>query len=273
MTAVLAERGERVHPASRCWPSESAHIESEAGEHDLHVFQAFRRMDEILVANFMVFHDLVADEHYDLVVADEGWDIDYFLHENPELKRSAVRLAHRLRRLAADARRRRGRGRADRRLQRRDDRADRPLPAAARPVDLRRQPRRPGRPTRSGPGLPTVRDWTTRALRRSRATSPASPPCADREELRAELGYRPDERVCLVAVGGSGVGGTCCAGSSTAFPEAEEQVPGLRMVVVARAADRPGLGARAGRRGGPRLRARSAPRSWPPATSPWCRAG
>ena len=45
----------------RAWlASESAHIEAEAGEHDLHAFQAIRRMDEILVANFMVFDDLVA---------------------------------------------------------------------------------------------------------------------------------------------------------------------------------------------------------------------
>ena len=88
VTAVLAEHGERVHAASDLLAGESAHVESEAGEHDLHVFQAYRRMDEILVANFMVFHDLVAEEHFDLVVADEGWDIDYFLHENPELKRS-----------------------------------------------------------------------------------------------------------------------------------------------------------------------------------------
>src|SRR6476646_5462534 len=88
VTGVLEERGERVHPASRALASESSHIESEAGEHDLHVFQALRRMDEILVANFMVFHDLVRDEPYDLWVADEGWDIDYFLHENPELKRA-----------------------------------------------------------------------------------------------------------------------------------------------------------------------------------------
>ena len=35
-------------PASRWLANESAHIESEAGEHDLHVFQAYRRMDEIL---------------------------------------------------------------------------------------------------------------------------------------------------------------------------------------------------------------------------------
>ncbi len=89
VTRVLADRGERVHPASRFLASESAHIESEAGEHDLHAFQAIRRMDEILAANFHVFHDVVEDERHDLVVADEGWEIDHFLHENPELKRTA----------------------------------------------------------------------------------------------------------------------------------------------------------------------------------------
>ena len=52
VTRVLAEHGERVHPASRWLASESGHFESEAGEHDLHAFQALRRMDEIMVANF-----------------------------------------------------------------------------------------------------------------------------------------------------------------------------------------------------------------------------
>ena len=54
--------GERIHPARRLLANESAHIESESGEHDLHCFQAIRRMDEILVANFMVFDDVVREE-------------------------------------------------------------------------------------------------------------------------------------------------------------------------------------------------------------------
>jgi hypothetical protein len=54
VTRVLAEAGERVHPASAWLASESAHIEAESGEHDLHCFQAWRRMDEILAADFMV---------------------------------------------------------------------------------------------------------------------------------------------------------------------------------------------------------------------------
>src|SRR6202034_3336152 len=86
VTEVLATAGQRIHPASAELASESGHIESEAGEHSLDVFQAFRRMDEILLTIFMVFADVVREEHYDLWIGDEAWDLDYFLHENPELK-------------------------------------------------------------------------------------------------------------------------------------------------------------------------------------------
>ena len=111
-------------------PASPRHIESESAEHDLHCFHAMRRMDEILIANFMVFHDVARDERYDLWIADEGWEIDYYLHENPRREARPLRVADRLRGLAADARRRRRRGGADRRLQRRDGRAHRAQPRA-----------------------------------------------------------------------------------------------------------------------------------------------
>ena len=158
VSLVLEERGERVHPASRWLASESSHIESEAGEHDLNAFQAIRRMDEILVANFMVYHDLVSDEPYDLWIVDEGWDVDYFLHENPELKRAPYAwLTDFVGWLpmpdGGDAR-----TSPHRRLQRGDDRADRALPEPAGPVGVRRQRRRRGaghvrRRTAADPGL------------------------------------------------------------------------------------------------------------------------
>ena len=89
MTRVLEAHGERIHPASALLANESSHIESESAEHDLHCFQALRRMDEILVANYMLFHDVVSETPYDLVIGDESWEVDYFLHENPEEKRAA----------------------------------------------------------------------------------------------------------------------------------------------------------------------------------------
>ncbi len=86
VTSVLADAGEIIHPASSELACESAHWESEATDHDLPAFYAFRRMDEILCANYMLFDDVVRDTSYDLWVGDECWEIDYFLHENPERK-------------------------------------------------------------------------------------------------------------------------------------------------------------------------------------------
>jgi predicted glycosyltransferase len=56
---------------------------------------------------------------------------------------------------------------------------------------------------------------------------------ADREALRAELGYDTGERVCIATVGGSGVGAEMLRRVMAAFPQAKERVPELRMIVVA----------------------------------------
>ena len=55
----------------------------------------------------------------------------------------------------------------------------------------------------------------------------------DRERLRAELGYGPGGKVCIVTVGGSGVGNDLLRQVIAAFPLAKARVPDLRMVVVA----------------------------------------
>ena len=110
VTRLLEANGERVHPLSARLASESRHIEEESGEHDLHAFQALRRMDEVLIANFMIFQDAVDAGGYDLVIADEAWDVDHLLARASRAEEGAARLVHRLRRLRADAvgRRRRG---------------------------------------------------------------------------------------------------------------------------------------------------------------------
>lgn len=227
---VLEARGERVHPASRLLASESGHLESEAGEHDLHVFQAVRRMDEILVANFMVFADLVSDEPYDLWIADEGWDVDAFLHDNPELKRTAYAWLTDFTGWLAMAD---------------GGPAEAALTADWNAERIERRLRYPRLRDRSvfvgnevdlvdvplGPGLPTVRDWG-RADYTFAGYVLGDPLQADRDQVRADLGYAPDERVCLVTVGGSGVGASLLRRVAEAFPLAEKRVPGLRMVLV-----------------------------------------
>jgi pimeloyl-ACP methyl ester carboxylesterase/predicted glycosyltransferase len=229
VTALLAERGERVHPASAQLASESGHIESEAAEHDLHAFQAIRRMDEILLANFMVFHDLTREHNYDLWIGDEAWELDYYLHENPEQKHAAYAwftdfvgwlpmpgAGEREAFLTADYNAEMIEHIA--RFPRLRDRAI----FVGDPDDIV--------PDSFGPGLPLIRDWTQQHYDFAgyiTGFDPGQPPD------RHALGYRDDERVCIVTVGGSGVGGDLLRRVIAAYPQAKEMVPELRMIVVA----------------------------------------
>ena len=234
VTRVLEERGERVHPASAWLASEVDHIDAEAAEHDLHCFQAWRRMDEILLANFMVFHDLVREEQYDLWIGDEAWELDHYLHENPERKRAAYvwltdfvgwlpmpdggeREAY----LAADYN-----AEMIEHVERFPRIRDRAIFVGG-PADIV--------PDAFGPGLPGIREWTEGHYDFSGGYITGFDPVAfaDRPAIRQELGYGPDERVCVVTVGGSGVGHHLLRRVIEAYPEAARAVPGLRMVVVA----------------------------------------
>lgn len=232
VTRVLEGAGERLHPASRWLASESAHIEEESGEHDLHCFEALRRMDEVLVNNFMVFDDVVRDEHYDLVVGDEAWDVDHFLHENPELKRFGyVWLTdfvgflpmpdddERGRRVAADYN-----AEMIEHIERYPRLRDRAI-FVGNPGDVV--------PESFGPDLPEIRPWTEQHYDFSGYITGIDPgSVADKQRLRAELGWTPDERVCVVTVGGSGVGSHLLRRVGEAYDAARAAVPGLRMVVV-----------------------------------------
>jgi pimeloyl-ACP methyl ester carboxylesterase/predicted glycosyltransferase len=233
VSAVLEARGERIHPASAELAGESAHVESEASGHELNVFGAFRRMDEILLSNFMVFHDVVTDEHYDLWIGDEAWDLDYFLHENPELKsapyvwltdfvgwlpmpeggehEAALTADYNAEMIEQIARYPRVRDRAL---------------FVGDPEDVV--------PGTFGPGLPAIREWTEQHFGFTGYITGFEPAALrDRAGLRDDLGYEPTEPVCLVTVGGSGVGAELLRRVIASFPVARKLVPGLRMVVVA----------------------------------------
>jgi pimeloyl-ACP methyl ester carboxylesterase/predicted glycosyltransferase len=233
VTEVLRARGESVHPASAFLANESAHVESESTEHDLHCFQAIRRMDEILLANFMVFQDLIRDEDYDLWIGDESWELDYYLHENPEQKRAAyVWLTDFVGWLPMpDGGQKEARLTADYNADMIDHIAryprirDRAI-FVGDPDDIV--------PDSFGPDLPLIRDWTREHYSFSGYVTGFDPAeLADRARLRQELGYRDDERICVVTVGGSGVGWPLLRRVLDSFPYAKQLIPDLRMVVVA----------------------------------------
>jgi predicted glycosyltransferase len=234
VTRVLETHGERIHPLSADLASESGHIASESMEHELNAFQAIRRMDEILVNNFMVFHDAIEEGEYDLVIGDEAWDVDYYLHENPELKRTAFAWmtdfvgwlpmpeggdheafltadynAEMIEQIA--------------RFPRIRDRAI----FVGDPDDIV--------PDDFGPDLPSIRAWTEEHYDFAGYVTgfDPSPLLERRDELRSELGYGADERVVVVTVGGSGVGEALLRRVIAAYPMAAARIPGLRMIAVA----------------------------------------
>jgi predicted glycosyltransferase len=181
----------------------------------------------------MLFHDLVHEEQYDLWIGDEAWELDYYLHENPEQKRAAyVWLTDFVGWLPMpDGGEREAFVAADynaemiehiARFPRVRDRAI----FVGNPDEIV--------PDAFGPDLPRIRDWTEAHYEFAGYITGFDPAdFADRESLRAELGYAQDEQVCIVTVGGSGVGGHLLRRVIEAFPETKERAPALRMIVVA----------------------------------------
>jgi pimeloyl-ACP methyl ester carboxylesterase/predicted glycosyltransferase len=233
VTRLLEANGERVHPLSTRLASESRHIEMESGEHDLHCFQAIRSMDEVLIANFMIFQDALDAGGYDLVIADEAWDIDHYWHEHPELKKAALAWftdfvgyvpmpsggAHEAF-LTTDYN-----AEMIEHIERHPGVRDRAIFVGS-PDDIV--------PLSFGKDLPDMRDWVPQHFDFAGYIIGEHPKTfGSRAELRERLGYRPDQRVCIVTVGGSAVGAHLIRRILQSYPMARARLPELRMIVVA----------------------------------------
>jgi pimeloyl-ACP methyl ester carboxylesterase/predicted glycosyltransferase len=228
----LEREGEHLHPITQRLANESRHFEQVAGEHDLSAFFALRTMDEIMSHNFMTFVDLMQAEHYDIVIGDEAWDVDYHYHENPELKRQpyvfltdfvgCLPMEEGNQREAALC--------ADRNADDIEHIARYPyLRDAAIFVGNREDVIE----QTFGPGLPGIRDWTDRNFCYCGYCLPFDPRAlADTERLRAMHGYRSDEKIAIAAVGGTATGGHLLQRIAAAFPRMKRELPELRMILV-----------------------------------------
>jgi len=178
-----------------------------------------------------VFDDLVREREYDLWVGDEAWELDHFLHENPGLKRAPfVWLTDFVGWVPMPD------GGDHEAFLTADYNAEM-VEHVARYPHLRDRSVFVGDPDDVvddllGPGLPSIREWTGEHFAFSGYVMGARPEPADRDRLRARLGYGDDEVVCVASVGGSGVGGPLLRRIVAAYEAAADRVPGLRMHVV-----------------------------------------
>ena len=89
-------------------------------------------------------------------------------------------------------------------------------------------------PLSFGKDLPAMRDWVPKHFDFAGYIIGEHPSTfGSRAELRESLGYRPDERVCIVTVGGSGVGTHLIQRILQSWPMVQARMPELRMIVVA----------------------------------------
>ncbi len=233
VTRVLEAAGETVHPGSRLQASESAHWEEESLHHELHAFCAFRRMDEIFLHNFMLFHDAVRETPYDLWIGDESWEIDYYLHENPDLKAAPyVFMTDVIGFLPVDPDRdpREAELCADYNAEMIEHRARFPR---LRDLSLfvGEYEELPG--ARFGPDLPKIRDWARRWFEPVGYIVPFDPGAyGNARALRDHLGYGTGYPLLFATVGGTAVGRDLLRRVADAVPILRRVVPEARMVIV-----------------------------------------
>jgi pimeloyl-ACP methyl ester carboxylesterase/UDP:flavonoid glycosyltransferase YjiC (YdhE family) len=232
VTTLLEACGESIHPASRELAAEAKHVDSMSGDHELHAFHMLRRMDEISIANFMVFHDVVKQEPFDLWIADEGWEIDHFLHENPDLKSAPYVWMTDFVGLMP--------------MSSGDDR-EVFLTADYNAEMIEHVENHPGVrdlsvfigneddivPHRFGPGLPSIRAWTEAHYQFSGYVLPFDPgSLPDRASLRRQLGHDPDRPLIVATVGGSAVGAHLLRRIAQAFELYHVEQPETELLLV-----------------------------------------
>ncbi|MBL7177907.1 MAG: alpha/beta fold hydrolase [Desulfobacteraceae bacterium] len=223
--------GEEIHPLSEALWDENGHFESYGKAYSLDATEAYWEMDKLLNNNFMVFTDAVREDGYDLVVGDESWEVDQYLHYNPSLKTAPfvfmtdfvgasnvsedkTKRAHvynvngtwvEMREVHPEA-------------------SDLSIFIG----DLEDIPDRP-----FGEGLPNMREWAKEHFRFPGYVLPFDPTdYSDRQALRRDLGFSPEDKILLVAVGGTSVGRPLIEKCLEVQPILKEKIPGIRIIVL-----------------------------------------
>ena len=222
---------EEIHRLSDALWDESGHFESHGKAYSLDVTEAYWEMDKLLNNNFMVFTDAVREDGYDLVVGDESWEVDQYLHYNPSLKTAPfvfmtdlvgasnvsedkTKQAHvhnvngtwvEMRELHPEA-------------------SDLSI-FIGEPEDI---------PDREfGENLPNMRAWAKEHFSFPGYVLPFDlADYSDRQALRTELGFSPEDKILLVAVGGTSVGRPLIEKCLEAQPILKEKIHGIRIVVL-----------------------------------------
>jgi hypothetical protein len=176
--------------------------------------------------------DVVKQERFDVWIADEGWETDYFLHEEPDLKSAPyVWMADFCGFLPMPS------GGPHEEFLAADMNAQMIEHVDGNPGlrDLSIFIGEPGDivPGTFGAGLPSIREWTEARYRFAGYVLPFDPTTLrDRIGLRRELGYHPDAPLIVASVGGSAVGVHLLRRVAAAFSLLRRDMPDAELLIV-----------------------------------------
>ena len=155
----------------------------------------------------MIFLDAVRKTAYDVWYGDEAWEVDYYLHENPELKTAPfVFLTDFVGWLPV------ARSPGSREAALTADYSAEMIEQVERFPRVRDRALYVGDyddlvPERFGPGLPLIGDWARENFTAVGYILPFDPEdYLDRRAVRARLGYDPERPLIVCTVGGTSVG-------------------------------------------------------------------
>jgi len=229
--SYLKAMGETIHPMSDLLMDESKHFESNATAYALNATEAYWDMDQILNNNFMVFTDAVRFDGYDLVVGDESWEVAEYLHYNPSLKTSRfvfltdfIGMSN----VSEDKTKQAHVANANGtwvEMRKMNPTASDLSIFIGEPEDI------PDRPF--GEGLPNIREWTKNLFSFSGYTLPFEPrDYSNRQLIRRDLGFSPEDNVLLVAVGGTSVGRPLIEKCLESQADLREIIPKIRSIFL-----------------------------------------
>jgi len=231
VSTFLKENGESIHPLSDKLWDESGKFESFAMEYSLDATEAYWELDKLLNNNFMVYTDAVRLDGYDLVVGDESWEVDEYLHYNLSLKSTPyVFITDFIGTAVIDK---------DKKKQAHVhnvnsiwiEMRNKYPEAADLSIFIGEAEDIPDIPF--GEGLPNRRKWTKDHFKFSGYILPFDPTdYLNRQAIRNELGFSTSQNILLVAIGSTSVGRPLINKCIKAHKICEAKIPGIRTLVL-----------------------------------------
>lgn len=230
-SSLVEEAGERLHPEAGSYANDNEPAEKAARDGQLNLLKYLMKASKDWRRNVETFGRITANEHFDLVVGDETYELNVGFMKKPELKRSPYVMIYDF--IGLDSMTsnpmewlgiymwnriwskdfKKGRDPIHERalfIGEEEDVADRPF----------------------GFLLPGRREWARAMCEFVGYVLPFDPSkLRDRAEIRADLGYGC-EPLIVCAIGGTAIGRELLNLCGQAFPYLQESLDGLKMLLM-----------------------------------------